>query len=562
MRLVNLNISTRLGLLGGLFLLTTLIVSLVARHALEAANARATDALARITALAQAADTARSAQVEFKIQVQEWKNILIRGGEPTEFGKYRDGFERSAAATLAHLDRLKTDLATQGAPTAQVEDAQAALRALNERYHAALKAWDGANPEGYKLLDRQVKGMDRAPTKGIDAIVAGIQARAAATLAALRKEQDDEARTEYRLALAAFAVAFCVAAGVTAWLARSITVPLRAAADIARTVAAGDLTRPIAIDRKDEIGMVIKALKHMQDSLAGIVARVRSGTETIAAATGEIAQGNQDLAARTEEQAGTVEETAASMEQLTAIVRSNRDSAEQARRLADEASGVAARSGDVVAQVVGTMAGIDAASHKIVDIIGVIDGIAFQTNILALNAAVEAARAGEQGRGFAVVAAEVGTLAQRSASAAKEIKALIGDSVDRVRLGTRLVGEAGSTMRDVVDSVRRVAGIVTEITASAAHQSEGIAQVNDAMGQMDAVVQQNTALVEEAAAAADALRQQALALADIVGVFRLSGDARREADHCRVEPHGKNHVSGLSTRAAHEASLWRAPSAL
>jgi methyl-accepting chemotaxis protein len=175
---------------------------------------------------------------------------------------------------------------------------------------------------------------------------------------------------------------------------------------------------------------------------------------------------------------------------------------------------------------------------------------------------VEAARAGEQGRGFAVVAAEVGMLAQRSASAAKEIKALIGDSVDRVRVGTRLVGEAGGTMRDVVDSVRRVAGIVAEITASAAHQSEGIAQVNDAMGQMDAVVQQNTALVEEAAAAADALRQQALALADIVGVFRLSGDARREADHCRVEPHGKNHVSGLSTRAAHDASLWRAPSAL
>jgi methyl-accepting chemotaxis protein len=247
------------------------------------------------------------------------------------------------------------------------------------------------------------------------------------------------------------------------------------------------------------------------------------------------------------------------MDQLTALVRDSRDRADRARVLADEASGVATRGGTAVAQVVGTMGEIDAASRHIVDIIGVIDGIAFQTNILALNAAVEAARAGEQGRGFAVVASEVRGLAQRSAGAAKEIKTLIGASVDCVQAGTRYVGEAGDTMRELVDSVRRVAALVAGISATATHQSEGIVQVNDAMGQMDAVVQQNAALVEQAAAAADGLQQQASALADMVGVFRLAGDG---LPHCRAEPHGKNQVSGLSTRAAQDASLWRAPSAL
>ena len=522
MKFVDLKISLRLGLLGGFFLLAMLVLSLNGWHALDDANARARDGVARVEALAEAADAARSAQVEFKDQVQAWKNILIRGGDAAEFKKYSGNFEKSANATLTDLDRLKAALKAQGAATDKIDDAQAALRELNGHYAAALKSYDAANPDSYKLLDQQVRGMDRAPSKKIDDIVDGIQAYAKTTIAALRKDREAAEQAARGKAIATFVVALLVAGGVTVWLARSITGPIRHAVKVARTVADGDLTHPIAVDRKDEIGMLLDSLRHMQDSLAGIVARVRGGTDTISVATTEIAQGNQDLAARTEEQASTVEETAASMDQLTSMVRSSRDSAERARRMADEASGVATRGGTAVAQVVSTMGEIDSASHRIVDIIGVIDGIAFQTNILALNAAVEAARAGEQGRGFAVVASEVRNLAQRSAAAAKEIKGLIGDSVDKVQAGTRLVGEAGGTMQEVVDSVQRVAGIIAEITATAVHQSDGISQVNDAMGQMDAVVQQNSALVEQAAAAADALQQQAQELAEAVGVFRLA----------------------------------------
>jgi len=533
MKLVNLKISLRLALLGALFFLAMLVLGMNAWRSLAATNQRAGAALARVEALAEAADTARSAQVEFKIQVQEWKNILIRGGDPADFKKYQEGFEKSAAATLSELDKLKATLAAQGAATDKVDAAQASLRELNGRYHTALKSYDGANPDSYKLLDQQVKGMDRAPTKQIDDIVEGIQAYAKTTIAAMRKDKEAAEQAEHRMNVATFAVVLLAGTVVTVWLARSITRPLHDAVAIARTVADGDLTHAIVVDRKDEIGMLLDALRHMQESLAGIVARVRSGTDTIAVATGEIALGNQDLAARTEEQASSVEETAASMDQLTTMVRSSLDSADRARRMADEASGVATRGGAAMAQVVDTMGEIDASSKKIVDIIGVIDGIAFQTNILALNAAVEAARAGEQGRGFAVVASEVRTLAQRSANAAKEIKALIGDSVDKVQTGTRLVGEAGSTMHDVVESVQRVTGIIAEITATATSQSEGISQVNEAMGQMDGAVQQNSALVEEAAAAADALQQQAQALAEAVGVFRLA-DAAAPAAAPRV----------------------------
>jgi methyl-accepting chemotaxis protein len=297
------------------------------------------------------------------------------------------------------------------------------------------------------------------------------------------------------------------------------------------------------------------AMKAMRDNLVKIVAQVRTGTDTIATATAEIAAGNLDLSSRTEEQASSLEETAASMEELTSTVKQNASNSRQADQMAAVASDIAVRGGAVVAKVVSTMGDINESSRKIVDIISVIDGIAFQTNILALNAAVEAARAGEQGRGFAVVASEVRNLAQRSAAAAKEIKELIVNSVEKVENGSKLVEQAGSTMQEIVDSIKRVTGIMGEITAASFEQSQGIEQVNQAVTQMDDVTQQNAALVEEAAAASQSLQDQARALSEVVSVFKLDATpsyqttlsaitvTNRSAGMQRTAPHNSHKLS-------------------
>ncbi|MGK5055689.1 methyl-accepting chemotaxis protein [Janthinobacterium sp. LB2P49] len=319
----------------------------------------------------------------------------------------------------------------------------------------------------------------------------------------------------------------------TAWFISSgIVRPLRHAVKVARKVAGGDLSEHIRVDSRDEVGQLLQALKDMNASLISIVGEVRSGTHDIAGASIEIAAGNQDLSQRTQAQASSLERTAASMEELTGTVKQNADNARQANQLAQSAAAVAGKGGTVVAQVVDTMSSINASSKKIVDIIGVIDAIAFQTNILALNAAVEAARAGEQGRGFAVVAAEVRTLAQRSAGAAKEIKQLIGDSVERVDAGARLVDIAGATMREIVASVHRVTDIMGEISMASGEQLSGIEQVNAAIVQMEQVTQQNAALVEQASTAAAGMQQRATRLSGTVDIFKLSRDqAPAQAAH-------------------------------
>ncbi len=323
--------------------------------------------------------------------------------------------------------------------------------------------------------------------------------------------------------LGLLAASIVLGVGFALGIARIVSRPLREAVQVAQTVAAGDLTSRIESTTKDETGLLLQALKAMNDSLSKVVGEVRHGTDTIATASSQIASGNQDLSSRTEEQASSLEETAASMEELTSTVKQNADNARQANQLAVSASEVAVKGGSVVSQVVSTMDSINTASRKIVDIIAVIDGIAFQTNILALNAAVEAARAGEQGRGFAVVASEVRSLAQRSAAAAKEIKTLIGDSVEKVEEGSKQVAEAGRTMEEIVDSVKRVTDIMGEITAASQEQTSGIEQINHAITQMDQVTQQNAALVEEASAAAQSLREQAGTLVQAVSVFKVEG---------------------------------------
>lgn len=328
-----------------------------------------------------------------------------------------------------------------------------------------------------------------------------------------------------RAIMIALAIAGVAVGMLLGWLVtRGIVRPLGEAVSAARQVAAGDLTTDIRVVTRDETGDLMGALKAMNESLARIVKDVRDGCENIASASSQIAQGNADLSQRTEEQASSLEETAASMEELTSTVQQNANNASEADRLVSQASNVAVRGGEVVEGVVQTMSAISDSSRRIADITGVIDGIAFQTNILALNAAVEAARAGEQGRGFAVVAGEVRTLAQRSAVAAKEIKALIDESVTRVEGGTRQVDEAGRTMREVVDSVRQVATLVREISGASEEQSTGIGQVNQAVSQMDTVTQQNAALVEEAAAAAASMQEQATRLAQEVRRFKVEAD--------------------------------------
>ena len=431
---------------------------------------------------------------------------------------------------LAHYDAAwaaleKLPASEQGRTNrAQIEAARAVARPLNSKVIELALADNTA--DATTLL---IKEAGPATQKWQDVLDENIRFQEANNERQYQQAQNDYWRA--RNLLIGVNVLGVGLAMLLAWLVtRSITVPLNRAKDAAERVAEGDLTNRLTSQGQDETAQLLTALAHMTGNLTQIVSTVRQGSEGVATASAEIAQGNNDLSARTEQQASALEETAASMEELSSTVRQNADSAKQANQLAQSASAVAIKGGDVVAQVVGTMRDINDSSKKISDIISVIDGIAFQTNILALNAAVEAARAGEQGRGFAVVASEVRSLAGRSAQAAKEIKSLIGASVERVEQGTLLVDQAGATMSEVVGSIRRVTDIMAEISAASNEQSLGVAQVGEAVTQMDQATQQNAALVEEMAAAASSLKSQALELVETVAVFKLvPGEGRATA---------------------------------
>ncbi|GIZ50137.1 methyl-accepting chemotaxis protein [Noviherbaspirillum aridicola] len=439
--------------------------------------------------------------------------------DESEARRELDLLDQQKAAYLAALDAV-TPLFAGHAEFAQ---ARADLLTMAEELKRPRRYREAGQMEEFgRFLVAECSPLRRRIVGEIDLILRGVQQDIERDSAAA--EASIERSGSIILALSALAIllAMAIAAAITRGLLRQLGGEPRDVGEIAARIAGGDLSVHIAVRNGDDTS-VMHAMRGMRDSLARIVAEIRTGTDTIASASSQIASGNLDLSARTEQQASSLGETAASMDELTATVSQNADNARQADAMAGNASDVARRGGEAVEQVVRTMAAINASARKIADIIGVIDGIAFQTNILALNAAVEAARAGEQGRGFAVVAAEVRTLAQRSAGAAREIKALIGDSVEKVESGAHLADAAGKTMNDIVDSIRQVTVIMSDIAAASQEQTAGIAQVNQAIGLMDENTQQNAALVEQAAAAARAMQEQAQSLAQLVGAFRLGG---------------------------------------
>ncbi|HKW82685.1 MAG TPA: methyl-accepting chemotaxis protein [Burkholderiaceae bacterium] len=409
--------------------------------------------------------------------------------------------------------------------TGAERDKLAELRAVYAKYIDARPVWFKLQLEGRVDEAKEWRAKTTTPfgagtVKAFGELIE-LQAQAAAANSA------DFTRSANRIAwlvIGATLLALGAAIGIVWWIARLISGPISEATEAARRISSGDLTTPLEVGRRDGVAALLAALQDMQTSLADTVSRVRAGVQTVASASGSMARGNQDLSVRTQSQGDHLRQTASSMRQMTEAVRTNAENAHAADQLAAAATDVACKGGQVVQQVVQTMGDIQASSRKIGDIIGVIDGIAFQTNILALNAAVEAARAGEQGRGFAVVAAEVRSLAQRSADAAKEIKLLIGASVARVDAGNELVTEAGRTMADIVQQIRSVTELIGRITQSSREQTDGIGEMGAAVEELDRTTQQNAALVQESSVAADSLREQAARLAQAVAVFRIKTD--------------------------------------
>ncbi|MDN2696693.1 methyl-accepting chemotaxis protein [Janthinobacterium sp. SUN073] len=525
MRFLNLTIAKRLGLgfgLVALFLLLVIALGLTSMRQIQDRMDEATKVNNVETRLAQTMDltvTERALALRNLILLKEDKEIQIEVARIAEQEKKYASAQQKLGAMFATLEgtsneekSLLEQIRTQSELAAPFIQRAAAL-ALNQK-----------QDDAYKLLRYEFRPVQKRWWELLR------------TLIAVEEKQNNEASSmaeaaysQARLVMLsigslALVTSLLAAVLITRGVTRQLGCEPDEAAAIAGQIASGNLAVAIHT-RPGDTHSLLYAMQSMRDSLAQIVQQVHASTETIATAAGQIAMGNLDLSSRTEQQASTLEQTASSMEELTSTVRINTDHARQANGLAESASDVATKGGAVVAQVVDTMAAIDVSARKIVDIIAVIDGIAFQTNILALNAAVEAARAGEQGRGFAVVATEVRNLAQRSAAAAKEIKDLIGDSVDKVQAGNRLVEQAGSTMHEVVASVRRVTGIMSEMMSASQEQSAGIEQINMAVTQMDNVTQQNAALVEEAAAAAQAMQEQVNSLNDVVSVFRVGNIA-------------------------------------
>ncbi|MDZ5635499.1 methyl-accepting chemotaxis protein [Janthinobacterium sp. GMG1] len=509
----NLKIGVRLG--GGfaavLFLLTSLTVVGIVQ--MQSAS-KETDALVNV-------------KVRNERLIAEWTKVIEVNAARTAAAwkvsdpEHQKQFEKEMAVSSARATEIQNDIGKS--------ELNADEQALYQEVLSTRKAYTEVRKNVFKAKNAGDLELGKRLYEGDMAVKRDIYLASLKKLELLEAKLLDETAAQIRsryengrlLLISLGVVAILLGVACAYWITRSITRPITRAVEVAEAVSAGDLTSHIVVESRDETGQLMHALKNMNDKLVSIVGQVRAGTESISTASSEIAAGNLDLSSRTEEQASSLEETASSMEELTSTVKLNADNARSANQLAIDASQIASKGGVVVSEVVSTMGSINDSSRKIVDIISVIDAIAFQTNILALNAAVEAARAGEQGRGFAVVASEVRNLAQRSSAAAKEIKGLIDDSVQKVEAGSQLVDKAGRTMDEIVQSISHVTQIMNQITDASDEQRAGIEQVNQAIGQMDQVTQQNAALVEEAAAAAESMQEQAARLAEVVGVFKL-----------------------------------------
>ena len=526
MKLNHLTIGQRLGLLSALLLLATLFIGIRGLMINADGLTQNQHIMATEKVVAESIDTARNAQVQFKIQVQEWKNTLLRGTQgQQQFDKYQQAFVAQSKKTqdlLAELDALLPQIGLDNELTDKTRRLHAGLE---QHYLSALQQYVITDPGSAERVDKLVSGIDREPTRMIDDVVAKTLKQA--ELIRQQTNERSQALYEQTRLMLMLVMALTLVAGllITWWLVRSITRPLAQAVSVARRVAAGDLQASINITGRDETARLMHALHDMNDNLTRIVNGVRNGTETIATASKQIATGSLELSSRNEAQASALEETVVSMEELTSVVKNNTENSRIASDITRDACTVASQGGDVVAKVVDTMSEINQLASEINNIISVIDSIAFQTNILALNAAVEAARAGTEGRGFAVVASEVRALAQRSATASKEIGELIERSVNRISEGNTLVNHAGTAMREIVQSVERVSQLVETISIASNEQSVGIDQVHIAMTHMDTATQQNATLSQESSAAAHSMQDQAHKLLEMVQVFKLRNEA-------------------------------------